>query len=193
MLASRSVPNASAAHTRNPPAPRVSPGMSSIPVGWRGQGITVERSKLLFLTHREECFGTQFPHFSAMTKMPGKRSPRRGRLRRPHPARRETFLYDPEDLEIALLLKMWVPLAVGPAAEHKENETQDFPPGPLPGEGAVRSPSPAEQSPNPPGLPSQGRFLPFFFLEGGLAVWAGGVAFLWEARGGWDESDLPEA
>ncbi|ROL53384.1 hypothetical protein DPX16_0230 [Anabarilius grahami] len=61
-----------------------------------------------------------------MTKTPGKRSPRRGKLQRPHPARRE------------------------------------------------------------------GRFLPFFFLEEDLAVWAGGVAFLREARGGWDDSDLPE-
>ncbi|ROL44162.1 NACHT, LRR and PYD domains-containing protein 1 [Anabarilius grahami] len=61
MLAGRSVPNTSAAHTRNPPAPRVSPGMSSILVGWRGQGVTMERLKLLFLTHGEECFGTQFP------------------------------------------------------------------------------------------------------------------------------------
>ncbi|ROI15824.1 hypothetical protein DPX16_21331 [Anabarilius grahami] len=79
MLAGHSVPNAIAAHTRNPPAPRVSPGMSSIRVGWRGQGITVERSKLLFLTHGEECFGTQFPRFSAMTKMPGKLFPEEGK------------------------------------------------------------------------------------------------------------------
>ncbi|ROL45263.1 Ryanodine receptor 2 [Anabarilius grahami] len=40
-------------------------------------------------THGEECFGTQFPCFSAMTKTPGKRSPWRGKLRRPHPARGE--------------------------------------------------------------------------------------------------------
>ncbi|ROL42887.1 hypothetical protein DPX16_10943 [Anabarilius grahami] len=77
----------------------------------------------------------------------------------------QTFLYDPEILEIALLLKRWVPLALGPAAEQKENETQDFPPGPLPREGAVRSPSPVEQSPPPLGPPSQEHFLAFF-LEG---------------------------
>ncbi len=60
---------------------------------------------------------------------------------------------DPEMTETALLLKMWVPLAAGPAAEQKE-KTKDLPPGPPPGEGAVQSPSPEEQSQSSPGRPS---------------------------------------
>ncbi len=43
---------------------------------------------------------------------------------------------DPEMTETALLLKIWVPLAAGPAAEQKE-KTKDLPPGPPPGEGAI--------------------------------------------------------
>ncbi len=61
---------------------------------------------------------------------------------------------DPEMIETALLLKIWVPLAVGPAAEQKEKGTKDLPPGPPPGEGAVQSPSPEEQSQSSPGRPS---------------------------------------
>ncbi len=54
---------------------------------------------------------------------------------------------DPEMTETALLLKIWVP------AEQKE-KTKDLPPGPPPGEGAVQSPSPEEQSQSSPGRPS---------------------------------------
>ncbi len=43
---------------------------------------------------------------------------------------------NPEEKEIALSLRRWVPLALGPAAEQKQNET-DSPPGPPPGEGAA--------------------------------------------------------
>ncbi len=43
---------------------------------------------------------------------------------------------NPEEKEIALSLRRWVPLALGPAAEQKQNETEDSPPGPPPGEGA---------------------------------------------------------
>lgn len=69
---------------------------------------------------------------------------------------------NPEERETALSLKMWLPLAVKPAAEQKENETQDFPPGP-PGEGVVLSPSPLEkeQIPTSPGCPCQSRFIVF--------------------------------
>ncbi len=42
----------------------------------------------------------------------------------------------------------------GPAAEQKLNETKDSPPGPPPGEGVVRSPSPDEQFPPSLGRPS---------------------------------------
>ncbi len=49
----------------------------------------------------------------------------------------------PEEKEIALSLRRWVPVALGPAAEQKQNETEDSPPGPPPGEGAAQfSPSP---------------------------------------------------
>ncbi len=51
---------------------------------------------------------------------------------------------DPEMTETALLLKIW---------EQKE-KTKDLPPGPPPGEGAVQSPSPEEQSQSSPGRPS---------------------------------------
>ncbi len=40
-----------------------------------------------------------------------------------------------EEKEIVLSLRRWVPLALGPAAEQKQNETEDSPPGPPPGEG----------------------------------------------------------
>ncbi|ROL47900.1 hypothetical protein DPX16_19553 [Anabarilius grahami] len=89
MLAGHSVPNAIAAHTRNPPAPRVSPGMSSIRVGWRGQGITVERSKLLFLTYGEECFGTQFPRFSSHDQNARKAFPEEGKATETTPCPKE--------------------------------------------------------------------------------------------------------
>ncbi len=39
---------------------------------------------------------------------------------------------NPEEKEIALSLRRWVPLALGPAAEQKQNETEDSPPGPPP-------------------------------------------------------------
>ena len=83
---------------------------------------------------------------------------------------------DPEMKETALLLKIWVPLGLSPAAEQKQNGTQDSPPGPPPGDGAVRSPSPGEQSSSSPGRPSQDRFplpLPLFG-----AAWTGGTAGL---------------
>ncbi len=44
---------------------------------------------------------------------------------------------NPEEKEIALSLRRWVLLALGPAAEQKQNETEDSPPGPPPGEGAA--------------------------------------------------------
>ncbi len=70
---------------------------------------------------------------------------------------------NPEEKEIALSLRRWVPLALGPAAEQKQNETEDSPPGPPPGEGAALfSPSPEkEQTPTSPGCPRQGRFVDF--------------------------------
>ncbi len=70
---------------------------------------------------------------------------------------------NPEEMEIALSLRRWVPLALGPAAEQKQNETEDSPPGPPPGEGAALfSASPEkEQTPTSPGCPRQGRFVDF--------------------------------
>ncbi len=70
---------------------------------------------------------------------------------------------NPEEKEIALSLRRWVPLALGPAAEQKQNKTEDSPPGPPPGEGAALfSPSPEkEQTPTSPGCPRQGRFVDF--------------------------------
>ncbi len=70
---------------------------------------------------------------------------------------------NPEEKEIALSLRKWVPLALGPAAENKQNETEDSPPGPPPGEGAALfSPSPEkEQTPTSPGFLRQGRFVDF--------------------------------
>ncbi len=53
---------------------------------------------------------------------------------------------NPEEKEIALSLRKWVPLALGPAAEQKQNETKDSPPGPPPGEvAALFSPSPEKE------------------------------------------------
>ncbi len=49
----------------------------------------------------------------------------------------------------------------GSVAEQNKKETKDSPPGPPPGEGVVRSPSPEEQNPKAPGRPSQGRRLPW--------------------------------
>ncbi len=56
-------------------------------------------------------------------------------------------------------------------SEQNKKETKDSPPGPPPGEGVVRSPSPEEQDPKAPGRPSQGRRLPWRFmgLEGAEA------------------------
>ncbi len=42
---------------------------------------------------------------------------------------------NPEEMEIALSLRRWVPLALGPAVEQKQNETENSPPGPPPREG----------------------------------------------------------
>ncbi len=55
---------------------------------------------------------------------------------------------DPEIEETALLSSFWVPLTVRPVAGKKE--TKDSPPGPPPGEGVVRSPSPEEHPPPSP-------------------------------------------
>ncbi len=66
---------------------------------------------------------------------------------------------------------------LGPVAEQNKKETKDSPPGPPPGEGVVRSPSPEEQDPEAPGQPSQGRRLPWCFT--GLAgAEVGCAAFL---------------
>ncbi len=75
--------------------------------------------------------------------------------------------WDPEEKETALLLKFW---------EQNKKETKDSPPGPPPGEGVVRSPSPEEQDPKAPGRPSQGRRLPWRFM--GLAGAEAGCAGL---------------
>ncbi len=63
----------------------------------------------------------------------------------------------------------------GSVAEQNKKETKDSPPGPPPGEGVVRSPSPEEQDPKAPGRPSQGRRLPWRFtgLTGAEAGCAG--------------------
>ncbi len=70
-----------------------------------------------------------------------------------------------------------------PAAEQKQNETEDSPPGPPPGEGAALfSPSPEkEQTPTSPGCPRQGRFVDL--LDDLGPGWdAGDAALLREAR-----------
>ncbi len=65
---------------------------------------------------------------------------------------------NPEEKEIALSLRRWVPLA-----EQKQNETEDSPPGPPPGEGAALfSLSPEkEQTQTSLGFTRQGRFVDF--------------------------------
>ncbi len=104
---------------------------------------------------------------------------------------------NPEEMEIALSLRSWVPLAH--VAEHKPNE--DSPPGPPPGEGAALfSPSPEkEQTPTSPGCPRQGRFVEFLD-ELGPGWDAGGAALLREARrtglcvdSAWGEAALEDA
>ncbi len=60
--------------------------------------------------------------------------------------------------------------------EQNKKETKDSPPGPPPGEGVVRSPSPEEQDPKAPDRPSQGRRLPWRFT--GLAGAEAGCAGL---------------
>ncbi len=67
---------------------------------------------------------------------------------------------NPEEKEIALSLRNW---ALGSAVEQKQNETEDSPPGPAPGEvAALFSPSPEkEQIPTSPGCSRQGRFVDF--------------------------------
>ena len=99
--------------------------------------------------------------------------------------RRSSSTHEPcnsEEREIALLLKMWVPPAVGPAAEQKEKKTEDSPPGPPPGEGvALFPPTPEEQSPTSPSCPCQGRLVVFLedFAAGSDT---GGAALLRGAR-----------
>ncbi len=70
-----------------------------------------------------------------------------------------------------------------PAAEQKQNETEDSPPGPPLGEGAALfSPSPEkEQIPTSPGCLRQGRFVDFLD-DLGLGWDVGGAALLREAR-----------
>ncbi len=65
----------------------------------------------------------------------------------------------------------------------KQNETEDSPPGPPPGEGEVLfSLSPEkEQIPTSPGCPRQGRFVDFLD-DLGPGLDAGGAALLREAR-----------
>ncbi len=90
---------------------------------------------------------------------------------------------NPEEKEIALSLRKWVPLALGPAAEQKQSETEDSPSGPPPGEGAALfSPSPEKELiPTSPGCPRQSRFVDF--LDDLGPGWdAGGAALLREAR-----------
>ncbi len=88
-----------------------------------------------------------------------------------------------ETQRLRKLLFYWsfgYPLAAGPAAEQKQNETKDSPPGPPPGEGVVRSPSPDEQFPPSLGRPSQG--LLHLRLPLGLAgAWTGWASCLWPA------------
>ena len=87
-----------------------------------------------------------------------------------------------EEGEFALLLKMWVPLAVRPVAEQNKTETEDSPPGPPPGEGvALSSPSPEEQFSASPSCPCQGRLVDFLedFAAGSDT---GGAALLRGAR-----------
>ncbi len=62
----------------------------------------------------------------------------------------------------------------GASCRTEQKETKDSPPGPPPGEGVVRSPSPEEQDPEAPGRPSQGRCLPWRFT--GLAGAEAGCA-----------------
>ncbi len=85
---------------------------------------------------------------------------------------------NPEEKEIALSLRSWVPLALEPVAEQKQNETEDSPPRPPP----LFSPSlEKEQTPTFPGCPRQGRFVDF--LDDLGPGWdAGGAALLREAR-----------
>ncbi len=92
---------------------------------------------------------------------------------------------NPEEMEIALSLRSWVPLAH--VAEQKPNE--DSPPGPSPGEGAALfSPSPEkEQTPTSPGCPRQGRFVDFLLTaaRASMAVSSGsGAAVATTPEGG---------
>ncbi len=76
---------------------------------------------------------------------------------------------NPEEKEIALSLSKWVPLALEPAAEQKQKETQHSPPGPPEKEQTLSGPL------------LQGRFVDFLDdLEPGWDV--GGAALLREAR-----------
>ncbi len=106
---------------------------------------------------------------------------RRGALGQPPTAWRErrrevipwcTVHHSPP-LETQRLRKLLFYWSFGCAAhEQKQNETKDSPPGPPPGEGVVRSPSPDEQFPPSLGRPSQG--LLHLRLPPGLAgAWTG--------------------
>ncbi len=102
----------------------------------------------------------------------------RGRGKWTRDARFTTLLLlRPRDWGNCSFIDVWVPLAAGPAAEQKQNETKDSPPGPPPGEGVAQSPSPTEQSPPSPGRPSQG--LLHLRLPPGLAgAWTGWASCL---------------
>ncbi len=65
---------------------------------------------------------------------------------------------NPEEKEIALSLRRWVPVV-----EEKQTETEDSPLGPPPGEeAALFSPSPEkEQTPTSPGCPRKDCFVDF--------------------------------
>ncbi len=60
--------------------------------------------------------------------------------------------WDPEEKGNCSFLRfLGYPLAGEPVAEQNKKGTKDSPPGPPPGEGVVRSPSPEEQDPETPG------------------------------------------
>ncbi len=68
---------------------------------------------------------------------------------------------NPEEKEIALSLRKWVPLALGPAAEQKQMKQKILLPALHQGK-ELFSPSPEkEQTPTSPGRPRQGRFVDF--------------------------------
>ncbi len=93
---------------------------------------------------------------------------RRGALGQPPTAWRErrrevipwcTVHHSPP-LETQRLRKLLFCWSFGYREEQKQNKTKDSPPGPPPGKGVVRSPSPDEQFPPSLGRPSQGHLPP---------------------------------